>query len=335
MTRKSAGARLRMLLVRPAAPSSRRAGRRNGGRAPLPRTRPSSADSGPGRAGRITWPNGRTTPSTGRRVWPRPGTSRGLARALSRGRTRAGTSGSSGALDVRDRGRSAERPLEVGRNELDVGERLERGEPARNLRNKGRRGAGERSGREVWFRFLDGREREPLAFRWRRRGLFRPRIGLPQRSLEMGRDELDLGERVELSVAGRNVWHEGCGGAGERSGREVWFRLLDGRERELLAVRRLRRGFLRLRNGHPQRSLEVGRDELDLGQRVRLVGPARNVRDEGRRGAGERPGGEERCRLVVGRERQPVALRRPRPLSHRVGETSTTSGSGTERTGRG
>ncbi|MBK9966926.1 MAG: hypothetical protein IPP07_19395 [Holophagales bacterium] len=76
----------------------------------------------------------------------------------------------------------SQRPLEVGRNELDLGERIERGEPARNLRNEGRPGPGQRPGSKGAVGLVDGPGRQFLAV-WGIR---------LQRPLEVGRDELDL-----------------------------------------------------------------------------------------------------------------------------------------------
>ena len=105
---------------------------------------------------------------------------------------------------------------------------------------------------------------------------------------EVGRDELDLGERVGRGEPPWNIRDEGRSRAAERTQGERFRRLLEGHERELLALRgQCLSGLL----WKPERPLEVGRDELDLGERLRLGGPVRNVWNEGRGDAGERPRG--------------------------------------------
>lgn len=120
-----------------------------------------------------------------------------------------------GRLRVERRLGKAERPLEVGRRELDVGERTERDQRSGQLRNEGRRRALEPPSPAIRRRRVGRRHRELLALR--RRPLQRPVPGL-QRPLEMGRDELDLGERPEQLGRAGGVRHERSGGAGDRPG---------------------------------------------------------------------------------------------------------------------
>ncbi len=144
---------------------------------------------------------------------------------------------------------------------------------------KGVAAPGNRPGHEV-VRLVDGREREPLALRGRR--LRDEGLRLAQRSLEVGRDELDLGEWLGRDQPARDVWNEGGSRTGERARCAIRLDLLDGRERKPVA---LRRPWLRGERGRmAQRPLEVGRDELDLGERVGRRESARDVRYEGNRG---------------------------------------------------
>ena len=85
--------------------------------------------------------------------------------------------GDPGRLD-----RIAQRPLEVGRNELDLGERVERRRPARCVRRQGLGFPGERAGSEDVSDLLDRHGRKPLAIRGQRHRLRRPG-GIAERPL--------------------------------------------------------------------------------------------------------------------------------------------------------
>ena len=131
----------------------------------------------------------------------------------------AAACGSSAARSSRrHRKLRAQRPVEVGRDELDVGQRVRRGESARHVRDEGCSRDGKRAGSEAWFHCVDGYQRETLALRGP--GRFRNRAGDSERPVELGRDELDLGERVRrgsssVSTGRRGLRRQGtCRGRG-------------------------------------------------------------------------------------------------------------------------
>ena len=126
-----------------------------------------------------------------------------------------------------------------------------------------------------------------------------------------------MGEWVGRLGTVRNVRDEGSGGGGERPGGEGSPRIVEGREREPLALRRI--GQRRAHRRKPQRPLEVGRGELDLDERFESRGRVRNVRNEGRGGAGERARRPRQRCFVGGRERDRLALRRARPRFDHAG----------------
>ena len=81
--------------------------------------------------------------------------------------------------------------------------------------------------------------------------------------------------------------------------------------------------------------LEVGWDELDLGERVGRAGPIRDLRHEGRSGVWERARGEAQLRLLDGCKRGASGFSAAKDTQPRVGEISTICGNGTGRTGPG
>ena len=114
--------------------------------------------------------------------------------------------------------RSPQRLLEVGRGKLDLGERIEGRESARDIRNEGDRRVRERSWRAVPTRVMDGCRRTFLAVRGRRL-LGDGRRRRPQRPVEVGRSTVGLDERVERGESVRNVRGEGRRRTRERAGR--------------------------------------------------------------------------------------------------------------------
>ena len=126
---------------------------------------------------------------------------------------------------------------------------------------------------------------------------------------------------------------KGVAAPGNVPGARSGLRVVDGREREPLALRGPWPG--RDRSRESRRSVEVGRHELDVDERAERREPARILRDEGCAGRRKRPPVQIRRDLVDGRERGPLALRWQRVRRRGPRAFSTTFGNGTGRTGPG
>jgi hypothetical protein len=126
---------------------------------------------------------------------------------------------------------------------VDLAQRIKRRGPARRFRNEGGRGSGERSFGAVEFRLLGRHQRKPVALR---RGVFgnqfqpAKRSALSERSLEVEHRErpMDLGWWVRSIRPGRHLRDTGSGRSRKRPRRAIWLRLLEGCQRESLALRR-------------------------------------------------------------------------------------------------
>jgi hypothetical protein len=193
---------------------------------------------------------------------------------------------------------------------VDLDERVERCRPGRHVRVARDARAWKRPRGAQQLRFVDGRQRKPLALR---RGNL-PGLGEQLRPIQRPLEirprarAVHLDERVDRSrpVGNVRIARDASGGRPRRAER---FRLVDGWEREALALRgdRVCGG----EPGPPERPLEIrpGDRAVDLGRRVERAGRCRHVRNaRGARG-GERPRGTVRIRRMDGRERETLALR--------------------------
>ena len=194
--------------------------------------------------------------STGRRASPLRGTSRGRGHNLFPGPIRTATSGSSVAMATILPG--------TGATSTTCGNSTGRAGPGRRAATRaisqastGRRASplrGTSRGRGT-ICFLDRSAGQLLALRrlWLR--FYRNPI-LPQRPLEIRRDQLDLGVGQQYGRSGRVIRHEGRRRSGERPGRSHRRSFLDRSARQLLALRRLWLRFCR-ELGLPQRPVAV------------------------------------------------------------------------------
>ena len=208
-----------------------------------------------------------------------------------------------------------ERPLEIrpGDRAVDLDGRVERTGQPWHVRNTRCARGGKCPWRTVRLRLVDGRKREALALRGKWQGGGHRKLAERPLEVRPRARAVELDERFGRSRAVRNVRlpRDSCGG--ERPWRAKWLRLVDGRERKVLALRRvgLRGGGC----GRPERPLEIrpGDRAVDLDGRAGRRIPVRDVRIARDARAGERSRVEVALRLVDGRKREALALRGGRP----------------------
>jgi hypothetical protein len=204
--------------------------------------------------------------------------------------------------------RLPERPVEIRRHGLDLGLGQQHERAVRQLWDQGSRRPGKRSRGPRRHRFLERRRQHSLAPRRLRPDRRQP--GLPERPLEVRRHELDLGLGQQFIRLRRRLRDQGGRSPGERAQRAWRGRQMEGRGRELLALRRhgYRHGWVRV----PERPVEIRRHELDLDLGKQFEGSARQLRNEGRRGLEQRPRRTHRRHGLDRRRWRPLDLRRYR-----------------------